>query len=97
MPEEEAKPTVATIATSGKMFAMLDAASAPCAEEVVPTMDAVNAPARTSFFIMDLYFKYFDVIGVENGPNRSRRPLADKKMLPEIKTYENIFYWLTFP
>jgi hypothetical protein len=46
---------------------------------------------------MDLYFKYFDVIGVENGPNRSRRPLADKKMLPEIKTYENIFYWLTFP
>ena len=79
------------------MFAMLDAASVPCAEEVVPTMDAANAPARTSFFIMDLYFKYFDVIGVENGPNRSRRPLADKKMLPEIKTYENIFYWLTFP
>ena len=55
MPEEEAKPTVATIATSGKMFAMLDAASAPCAEEVVPTIDAANAPARTSFFIMDLH------------------------------------------
>ena len=67
MPEEEAKPTVATIATSGKMFAMLDAASVPCAEEVVPTMDAANAPARTSFFIMDLHFKYFDVISVETA------------------------------
>ena len=95
MPEEEAKPTVATIATSGKMFAMLDAASAPCAEYVVPTMDAANAPARTSFFIMDLHFKYFDVISVENGPKRPRRPFTDNKMLPEIKTYENIFYWLT--
>ena len=95
MPEEEAKPTVATIATSGKMFAMLDAASAPCAEEVVPTMDAANAPARTSFFIMDLHFKYFDVISVENGPKRPRRPFIDNKMLPEIKTYENNFYYLT--
>ena len=97
MPEEEAKPTVATIATSGKMFAMLDAASVLCAEEVVPTMDAANAPARTSFFIMDLHFKYFDVISVENGPKRPRRPFTGNKMLPEIKTYENIFYWLTFP
>ncbi len=44
---------------------------------------------------MDLHFKYFDVISVENGPKRPRRPLADNKMLPEIQTYENIFYWLT--
>ena len=39
---------------------------------------------------MDLHFKYFDVISVENGPKRPRRPFTDNKMLPEIKTYENI-------
>ena len=55
MPEEDAKPTVATIAISGTKFTKLDAPSAPCAEEVVPTIDAANAPARTSFFIMDLH------------------------------------------
>jgi len=44
---------------------------------------------------MDLHFKYFDVISVENGPKRPRRPFTDNKMLPEIKTYENNFYWLT--
>ena len=62
MPEEEAKPTVATIATNGNMFTKLDAPSFPCAEEVVPTMDTADAPARTSFFIMDLDNKYIDVI-----------------------------------
>ena len=62
MPEEEAKLTVATIATSGKKFAKLDAPSAPCAEEVVPTIEAANAPARTSFFIMDLHNKFINVI-----------------------------------
>ena len=55
MPEEDAKPTVATIAISGTKFVKVDAPSAPCAEEVVPTIDAANAPARTSFFIMDLH------------------------------------------
>ena len=55
MPEEDAKPTVATIAISGTKFAKVDAPSVPCAEEVVPTIDAANAPARTSFFIMDLH------------------------------------------
>ena len=50
--EEEAKATDATIATSGRKFAKEDVASVPCAEEVVPTMDAANAPARTSFFIV---------------------------------------------
>jgi len=44
---------------------------------------------------MDLHFKYFDVISVENGPKRPRRPFTGNKMLPEIKTYENILYWLT--
>ena len=62
MPEEEAKPTVATIVTNGNIFTKLDAPSVPCAEEVVPTMDAANAPARTSFFIMDLHNKFIDVI-----------------------------------
>jgi len=95
VPEEEAKPTVATIATSGKMFAMLDAASAPCAEGLCqPWMQRTHLRERV-FFIMDLHFKYFDVISVENGPKRPRRPFTDNKMLPEIKTYENILYWLT--
>jgi len=62
VPEEEAKPTVATIATNGNMFTKLDAPSIPCAEEVVPTMDTADAPARTSFFIMDLHNKFIDVI-----------------------------------
>jgi hypothetical protein len=49
VPEEEAKPTAATIANNGNIFTKLDAPSVPYSEGVVPTMDAANAPARTSF------------------------------------------------